>query len=138
MTDSRWPVRVSWLLQLVAATILAQTLFFKFSGAEESVYIFTTLGMEPWGRILSGVAELIAVVLLLVPQTVPLGALLSLGVISGALMAHVTRLGIEVKGDGGELFFLAVVVFVASAGILILRCGQWWPTVRSAVHVRPR
>lgn len=138
MTESHWPVRVSWLLQLVAAAILAQTLFFKFTAAEESVYIFTTLGMEPWGRIGSGIAELIAVVLLLVPRTVPLGALLSLGVISGALMAHVTRLGIEVKGDGGELFFLAVVVFLASAGILILRRGQWWAKVRDAAHVWPR
>lgn len=138
MTESHWPVRVSWLLQLVAAAILAQTLFFKFSAAEESVYIFTTLGMEPWGRIGSGIAELIAVVLLLVPRTVPLGALLSLGVISGALGAHVTRLGIEVKGDGGELFYLAVVVFLASAGILFLRRGQWWPKVRAAAHARPR
>ena len=138
MTENHWPVRVSWLLQLVAAAILAQTLFFKFTAAEESVYIFTTLGMEPWGRIGSGIAELIAVVLLLVPRTVPLGALLSLGVISGALGAHVTRLGIEVKGDGGELFYLAVVVFLASVGILFLRRGQWWPKVRAAAHVRPR
>ena len=138
MTENHWPVRVSWLLQLVAAAILAQTLFFKFTAAPESVYIFTTLGMEPWGRIGSGIAELIAVVLLLVPRTVPLGALLSLGVISGALGAHVTRLGIEVKGDGGELFYLAVVVFLASAGILFLRRGQGWPKVRAAAHARPR
>lgn len=136
MTERRWPVGVSWLLQLVAAVILAQTLYFKFSAAEESVYIFTTLGMEPWGRIGSGVAELIAVVLLLVPRTVPLGALLSLGVISGALMAHFTRLGIEVKGDGGELFYLAVAVFLSSVGILILRRGRWWPRVRAGAHAK--
>jgi hypothetical protein len=64
----------SWSLQIVVALILAQTLFFKFSGAEESKYIFSRLGMEPWGRIGSGVAELIAVVLLLYPKTVPIGA----------------------------------------------------------------
>src|SRR6184192_3355769 len=75
----------SWILQLIAAVILFQTLFFKFTGAEESKYIFQTLGMEPWGRISSGFAELIATVLLLVPRTVTLGALLSLGVISGAI-----------------------------------------------------
>ena len=115
---------VSWILRLVAAAILFQTLFFKFTGAEESVYIFTTLGLEPWGRIGSGVAELIACILLLVPRTVPLGAILALGVISGAIVSHLTKLGIVVKGDGGLLFGLAVVVFVASAVVLVIRRGQ--------------
>jgi uncharacterized membrane protein YphA (DoxX/SURF4 family) len=112
---------ISWILQVLAAAILFQTLFFKFTAAEESVYIFSTLGMEPWGRIGSGVVELIACVMLLVPRTVPLGALLSLGVISGAIFSHLTRLGIVVKNDGGLLFGLAVVVFVASAVVLLLR-----------------
>jgi len=108
-------------LRLVAAAILLQTLFFKFTGAEESVYIFSTLHMEPWGRVGSGVAELVACVLLLAPGTVVLGALLSIGVISGAILSHLTFLGVEVQGDGGLLFALAVVVFVASAGVLWLR-----------------
>src|SRR6478672_1098039 len=86
---------VSWILRGIAAAILLQTLFFKFSGAEESIYIFTTVGMEPWGRIGSGVAELIAAVLLLVPGTVIYGAVLSLGVISGAIFFHLTKLGIR-------------------------------------------
>jgi uncharacterized membrane protein YphA (DoxX/SURF4 family) len=115
---------VSWILQLVAAAILFQTLFFKFTGAEESIYIFTKLGLEPWGRIGSGVAELIACVLLLVPRTVPIGAILALGVISGAIVSHLTKLGIVVKDDGGLLFGLAVVVFVASATVLLIRRGQ--------------
>jgi uncharacterized membrane protein YphA (DoxX/SURF4 family) len=115
---------VSWICQLVGAAILLQTLFFKFTGAEESVYIFTTLGLEPWGRIGSGVAELIACILLLVPKTVPLGAILALGVISGAIVSHLTKLGIVVKGDGGLLFGLALVVFVASASVLLIRRGQ--------------
>jgi uncharacterized membrane protein YphA (DoxX/SURF4 family) len=115
---------ISWILQLVAAAILFQTLFFKFTGAEESVYIFTTLGMEPWGRIGSGVAELIACILLLVPRTVPIGAILALGVISGAIFSHLTKLGIVVKGDGGLLFGLALIVFVASAIVLLIRRGQ--------------
>ena len=114
----------SWILQLIAAAILFQTLFFKFTGAEESIYIFTTLGLEPWGRIGSGVAELIAVVLLLTPRTVPLGAILALGVISGAIVSHLTKLGIAVKGDGGLLFALAIVVFVASAAVLVIRKAQ--------------
>lgn len=116
----------SWVLQVVVAVILLQTLFFKFTGAAESVYIFSTLGAEPWGRIGSGVIELIASVLLLLPRTVTLGALLALGTISGALFAHLTRLGIALTavGDRGELFALAVVVFVASLGILLLRRRQ--------------
>jgi putative oxidoreductase len=115
---------VSWILQVVVAGILFQTLFFKFSGAEESKYIFATLGMEPWGRYASGLAELIAVVLLLTPRTVTAGALLALGVITGAIGSHLTKLGIEVQGDGGLLFALACVVFAGSVVILFLRRVQ--------------
>lgn len=104
----------------MVAAVLFQTLFFKFTGAEESVYIFTALGMEPWGRIGSGLAELVAVVLLLWPGRAVYGALLALGVISGALVSHLTRLGIEVRGDGGLLFGLALLVFVGSLLILAL------------------
>src|SRR5688500_18953210 len=100
---TRNQVAVRWFLQLIVAVILFLMLFFKFTCADESVYIFTTLGIEPWGRIASGVAELIAVVLLLYPPTVIYGALLALGVISGALVSH-TRLGLVVKDDGGFLF----------------------------------
>jgi hypothetical protein len=113
--------RLSWTLQLVVAAILAQTLFFKFTAAPESVYIFTTLGMEPWGRIGSGVAELLAVILLLVPATAALGALVAIGVILGALGAHLTKLGIEVQGDGGLLFALACAVFLGGLVILWIR-----------------
>jgi hypothetical protein len=107
--------KIDWALRLIVAAILFQTLFFKFSGAAESKYIFQTLGAEPWGRIGSGVVELIAVVLILMPRTAGIGAVLSLGVISGAIMGHLTKLGIEVQGDGGQLFYLAVTVFVCSA-----------------------
>lgn len=114
---------LSWILQIAVAVILLQTLFFKFSGAAESVYIFSTLGGEPWGRIGSGVVELIASILLLVPRTVTLGALLALGTISGAILAHLTQLGIKLTavGDNGELFALALVVFFSSAAILFIR-----------------
>lgn len=121
---SRVQLAVSWCLQLVAAAILLQTLFFKFSGAEESVYIFSTLGAEPAGRIGSGVVELIAAVLLLVPATIPLGAALTMAVMSGAIISHLTILGIEVKGDGGLLFGLAVTVFVSAALVLYLRRSE--------------
>lgn len=118
---------VSWILRIVVAIILFQTLFFKFTGAEESKYIFSTLmGAEnEWiGRIGSGVVELIAVILLLIPSTAWLGALLSLGTITGALFSHLTKLGIVVKDDGGLLFGLACVVFVASLGILYIHRAQ--------------
>ncbi len=114
----------SWVLQVLAALILLQTLFFKFTGAEESKYIFSTLGVEPWGRYASAVFELIAVILLLHPRRAVLGAVLSLGVISGAIMSHLTKLGIEVQGDGGLLFALALTVFAASAGVLVIRRTQ--------------
>jgi hypothetical protein len=112
----------SWTLRGIAAVILLQTLFFKFTAAKESVYIFSTLGMEPWGRIGSGVAELIASILLLLPQTVVYGAIMSLGVISGAIFFHLTRLGITLPAvdDHGELFVLAGVVFVCSAIVLTM------------------
>ena len=104
-----------WVLRILAAVILLQTLFFKFSGAEESVYIFSTLGMEPWGRIGTGVVELIASILLLVPRTTAIGAMLGLGVMSGALFFHLTRLGIVVKDDHGQLFAYALLVFFSCA-----------------------
>ncbi len=115
---------LDWVFSLVAALILLQTLFFKFSGAEESIYIFSTLGMEPVGRIGSGIAELIAGILLLIPATRGWGALISLGVISGAIFFHLTTLGIEVKGDGGYLFILALIVFVSSFIVLLFHRKQ--------------
>lgn len=115
---------VSTILQLLAAGILLQTLYFKFTGAEESVYIFTTLGMEPWGRIGSGVAELIAACLLVYPRTAAIGAAMAMGVMSGAIVSHLTGLGIVVKDDGGLLFGLALTVFVASAVVLVMRKAQ--------------
>jgi hypothetical protein len=122
MELSRNLVLVSWALRLIAAVILLQTLFFKFTGARESVYIFSTLGAEPWGRIGSGVVELIASVLLLMPRTVVFGAALSMAVITGAIFSHLTKLGIALPevGDRGELFALAIVVLLCSAGVLFL------------------
>ena len=105
---------VSWLCRLAAAGILLQTLYFKFTGAPESVYIFTKMGIEPWGRYASGVAELFAALLLLFPRTAWAGALLAAGVMFGAIGSHVTKLGIVVQSDGGLLFALALVVLVCA------------------------
>jgi putative oxidoreductase len=115
---------ISIVLQITSAAILVQTLFFKFTAAPESVYIFTKVGAEPWGRIGSGVVELIAAALLLLPSRVTIGALLALGVMAGAIGSHLTVLGIEIMGDGGLLFGLAVYVFVASGVIVYLRRAE--------------
>jgi uncharacterized membrane protein YphA (DoxX/SURF4 family) len=113
-------VAVAWICRIVAAVILLQTLFFKFTAAPESVYIFTKVGLEPWGRIGSGVFELIAAILLFVPGLTWLGAGLALGVIGGAIMSHLTVLGIEVQGDHGLLFGLAMTVAVCSVILLLI------------------
>jgi len=107
------PDIVFWSLRVLAALIMLQTLFFKFTGAEESVYIFSQLGIEPWGRIGTGIAELIASILILIPRTTPLGALLGLGIMSGALFFHLTKLGIVVRDDHGQLFIYALLVFIS-------------------------
>ena len=110
----------TWILRLIAAVILLQTLFFKFTAADESVYIFSTLGMEPWGRIGSGIVELIAAVLILFPATTGIGALMGLGVMGGALFFHVTKLGIVVMDDHGQLFIYALLVFICCLVLVIL------------------
>lgn len=110
-----------WLLSILVAFLLLQTLFYKFSGSDESVYIFMQIGMEPWGRYLVGTIELIAGLLILSNKFRVWGALLSAGVISGAIVFHLTSLGIEVMNDDGLLFYYAVTVFVASILVLLLR-----------------
>ena len=114
---------ISWICRIAVAIILFQTLFFKFTGAEESKYIFSTLlgpELEAYGRIGSGVIELFAVILLLIPSTAWLGAFIALGTITGAILSHLTMLGIVVKDDGGLLFSLACTVFVLSAVVLLI------------------
>lgn len=112
----------SWALRIVAAIILLQTLYFKFSGHEESVELFTKLGIEPWGRIGTGLMELIASLLLLIPATVFIGAFLGIGLMAGAIFSHLTIIGIESNGDGGQLFAMAVVVLVSC----IILCVMYW------------
>lgn len=104
---------IFWVLRLIAAVIMLQTLAFKFTASPESVYIFSTIGMEPWGRIGVGIQELIAAVLLLIPRTTAFGAVLGLGLMAGALFFHLTVLGIEVQGDSGLLFIYALLVFAS-------------------------
>jgi uncharacterized membrane protein YphA (DoxX/SURF4 family) len=117
--NNRVKLILPWVLRVLAAIILLQTLFFKFTGAEESVYIFTKLGIEPWGRIGTGVMELIASLLILLPRTTAFGALLAVGIMSGAILSHLFFLGISVQGDGGLLFVYALLVFSSAAVLLV-------------------
>jgi putative oxidoreductase len=107
-------------LRLIVAAILIQTLRFKFTAHPDSVYIFQTVGLEPYGRIAIGVLELIAGILLLIPKTIWLGATLTIGVIGGAIFMHLTKLGIEINNDSGILFITAVVTFIISVIILYM------------------
>jgi uncharacterized membrane protein YphA (DoxX/SURF4 family) len=102
--------RTQWGCRILAALLLVQTLFFKFTAHPESVLLFTTLGVEPWGRILTGVLELVTAILLLWPMTTRFGALLGAGIMTGAILSHLTVLGIVFNGDA-LLFVYACLVF---------------------------
>lgn len=110
--------KLDWAARIIVALIFLQTLFFKFTASPESVYIFEKIGLEPLGRIFSGIVELITAILILVPSTVIVGAILSLLVIVPAIVFHLTSLGIVVQNDGGLLFGMAVAILLLSIYIL--------------------
>ncbi|MFK7959268.1 MAG: DoxX family protein [Phycisphaerales bacterium] len=125
----------TWTLQLTAAAILGQTLFFKFTGAPEAVYIFETLGAEPFGRFFTGGMEAIAVLLLLIPRLSAAGAALTLGLMSGAIASHLGPLGIEVMEDGGALFAMSLLVAASAAGVLAIRRTLAIAQLRSLIQL---
>lgn len=106
------------VIRIIIAILLLQTLYFKFTAHPDSVYIFSKIGMEPYGRIGTGIMELIASFLILLNRTQWLGALLALGLMFGAMFFHLIKLGIEVNDDGGLLFGMAVFIFVLSLVVL--------------------
>ena len=112
------------ILRVTLAVILLQTLRFKFTAHPDSVYIFTKVGIEPYGRIGIGVLELIAAVLLLIPKTVWAGAILTFGIISGAILMHLTILGIVINNDGGTLFYMAITTLILSIIIVFFERKQ--------------
>lgn len=122
------------LLSILAAFILLQTLYFKFTAAPVSVHIFSNLGLEPWGRIGTGVMELLAGIILLWKRTSLFGALLALGIMAGAILSHLLFLGIEIQGDGGNLFILAVIVSICCLGILVIRMDELKALVNNFFH----
>ena len=111
---------ISWILRIIAAVILLQTLYFKFTGHPESVVLFTKLGVEPWGRIGTGVIELITGIMLLIPATAFIGAALGVGLMAGAIGSHLLVIGIESHGDGGQLFIMAIIVMVCCVVTLLI------------------
>ncbi len=116
-----YKLTISWIAQIISAIILAQTLFFKFTGAAESVALFTKLGVEPYGRLLAGTMELITVILLLSPRGSWIGAIIGLCTMAGAIMAHLAILGIESNGDGGLLFSLAIITAICCFVVAYIR-----------------
>jgi uncharacterized membrane protein YphA (DoxX/SURF4 family) len=124
-----------WALRIIAALIMLQTLFFKFTAAEESVYIFSKIGMEPWGRIATGVLELVASILILFPRTTVAGALLAIGLMSGALFFHITKLGVVVKNDGGQLFTYALIVLVSSAVLVFVYRNDFTGYIKKLISI---
>jgi len=116
---------IFWSLRIIAAVILLQTLYFKFTGQPESVELFSKLGVEPWGRIGTGIIELIAAALLLIPATVWIGAMLGIGLMAGAIASHLFVIGIESQGDGGQLFGLAFIVLACCVIIAFMVRNQY-------------
>lgn len=121
---------ISWALRLTVSAILLQTLYYKFTAHPDSVHIFSALGVEPWGRIGLGIVELITSVLILIPKTKMIGMVNSLGIILGAIFSHILVLGFNVSNDGGKLFTLAIIVFIASGSFLILHQNE----LKSLIH----
>ena len=110
---------ISWTAQLLAVAIMGQTLYFKFSGDPKSIALFTELGMEPQGRIIIGALELLACILLLLPSSAVYGAILSSGLMTGAIIGHFTHLGWE--GDRFSLMMLAFLTLASCLVILYIR-----------------
>jgi hypothetical protein len=110
----------SWVCQLVAASIMIETLFFKFSAAPESVYIFRKMGTEPWWRWGQGIWELLASICLLIRPLRWLGGILTTGSMLAAILSHLTWLGFSVMGDHGLLFGMAIITFTCGFTVMIL------------------
>jgi putative oxidoreductase len=123
---------VSLVLRVIAASILLQTLYFKFTAQPESVYIFSELGVEPWGRIGTGVIELFTGILLLIPSKTIFGAILGLGLMMGAIGSHVFVIGLSVMNDGGKLFTLAIIELVCC--LILCFLGRNTIQISSAKH----
>ncbi len=121
---------ISWVLRITVAIILLQTLYFKFTAHPDSVHIFSALGVEPWGRIGLGIIELITAILILIPRTMIIGMLNSLGIIMGAVVSHLFVLGINVSNDGGGLFTLALIVLITSGAFLIIHKNEVIITIK--------
>jgi len=126
--------QLSWVLALVSSIILLQTLYFKFTAAPESVYIFSQLDVEPWGRIITGILELIVGLMLLLPSIRHLGALIGIGLMSGAILSHLFVLGIEIQGDGGLLFALGLIVFVCCSVLVVIHRKRLYRSPSSTVN----
>jgi len=111
---------ISWTCSLVAAGIMIETLFFKFTAAPESVYIFNKMGTEPWMRWVQGIWELLASIGLLWPRMRWAGGILTTGAMAAAILSHLTWLGFAVQSDHGLLFGMACVTFTCGFTVMMM------------------
>ncbi|MFY8005324.1 MAG: DoxX family protein [Chitinophagaceae bacterium] len=125
---------IALFLRIIAAIILLQTLYFKFTAHEESVILFTKLGVEPWGRIAAGIVELVVSIFLLIPRTVLIGAVLGLGLMIGAILLHISIIGIESNNDGGTLFILALITFLCCAINIYYHRNQFFKSMNKLLN----
>ena len=120
----------SWVAQLIAVVIMGQTLFFKFTGHPETIAIFEEKLNMPGGQYVIGIAELIACILLLIPTSVAYGALLGAGLMTGAIIGHITHIGWE--GNHLTLGIMAIITLVSCISVLIIRRKEL-PFIKSAL-----
>ncbi len=125
-----------WIVRIIASLIMLQTLYYKFSGSAESVYIFSQMHMEPWGRYATGIAELVASLLILNKPTTAIGSFLAVGIMSGALLSHAFVLGIEVMDDHGLLFLYALIVWLAAILLVWIERGKLFSVIRKITNRR--
>jgi len=115
---SRRARTVSWICAGIAAAIMVETLFFKFTAAPESVYIFKRMGTEPWMRWVQGLWELLASICLLWPRMKWAGGILTTSAMLAAILSHMTWLGYSIQGDHGLLFGMALVTFTCGVTVM--------------------
>ncbi len=113
---------ISWIAQIIAAVIMGQTLFYKFTGHPQTLEIFQEELNMPNGHYIIGALELLACILLILPQSVVYGAILGAGLMTGAIIAHITKLGWE--GERGALGLYAVLTLTSCLVVLIVRRRQ--------------
>ena len=127
---------LSFVIRIAISLIYLQTLYFKFTAHPDSVYIFSKLGLEPYGRIGIGMLELIVAILLVLNKTKLLSIIVSLGIITGAIASHLLVIGITIKEDHGGLFTLAIIIFTLNIVLIYLHKTDFSKILNSKIYTK--